>query len=419
MLAIANGPDPGDRGASLTKDGSCIEWYEYEFDGSTFTTSPFRGEITLEGCIEPVPAFVELFEFGSELQVTVAENSLVLEADGFALGFDRTTNDLYDELVFQSTKSDPDVLEFVLTNRNGQTLPSGDPNFPEFRVSVLAQMQTDGSIGYFVSMVNSNAAGRTDCGTFVYGSATGLEQRRPASLAFGQTPPGIELADVGCDRARTDSEWVDIFVGEFQFDYAPSRALIEVNYGDDQRAYFAEVPESANSQSAQAFEEFQARQDVLDATVVADGRTRRFVAVRAWPGSDLEALSEQAASFAPDETYQVVVNECPASAEDYATTLNYMQNKEWADTDSDASVVSAEIATLPFGGQYRSCVVRFFVADLSSPELERIVARVKNTDIPVDVRGIGPGCTVADDLLGFDIDHEWIDISPDGPLRGP
>lgn len=243
MLSIFDGPELGDRYIQLTaKDGSCINWHDYEHEGEILKTGDYLGEVTLEECLDPGPGFAALLQDGSEVRTTVSRSTLQVEAAGFTLGFERTTDNLYDEFIFQSSDSETATFDFVMSRRNGDLVPSGDPDFPEFRLQVLSAPQPDGSVVHLIKMWNTTSAGNRDCATHVLGTASGLLEGQPSSLELGVLPPDWEF-DAGpeCPDEPRDPKWQQIFAGEFDLDYAPNSDHIEVNFGDDKRAFFAQV----------------------------------------------------------------------------------------------------------------------------------------------------------------------------------
>lgn len=88
-ITLTDGPETGDRYIELEMHSTCISIFDYAIDGSTLTTKGYFGEVTMEGCIEPPPAFAALFELNSELQVSVTEDTLKFDTADHILGLVR------------------------------------------------------------------------------------------------------------------------------------------------------------------------------------------------------------------------------------------------------------------------------------------------------------------------------------------
>lgn len=241
VLLVADGPEDGDRYMLLSGDDrDCIEWYDYQFVGSTITTDSYKGEVPAKECDPEPPAFVELFDFGSQFEVTVEGNDLRLEAQGSVLEFDRTTNNLFDAFILESNKPEGATFNYILTNRLGNPSPSGDPDFPQFRVRITAVPAEDGSVDHLIWMFNSDEDGREDCRTWIYGTASGLTAGG-SNIRFGVLPDGHGIGGLGCDQESVDPERLKIFADVFEFTHAPSGDVIRINYGNDERAFFIEA----------------------------------------------------------------------------------------------------------------------------------------------------------------------------------
>ena len=88
-ITITDGPELGDRYIELQMHSTCISIFDYAINGTTLKTKVYLGDVPMESCIEPAPAFAALFELNSELELAAAEDTLELAAEGHTLGLVR------------------------------------------------------------------------------------------------------------------------------------------------------------------------------------------------------------------------------------------------------------------------------------------------------------------------------------------
>lgn len=84
-MAAFDGPELGDRYIKLEMHGSCIDVLDYTIAETVLTTQTYFGDRTGEECIDP--PIGALFEPGSDFEIAVTDDTLMLSTDERTLGF--------------------------------------------------------------------------------------------------------------------------------------------------------------------------------------------------------------------------------------------------------------------------------------------------------------------------------------------